>query len=60
MADPANLKLVAAAEGEGASEEHAKVMRVLRRTFATYTAEDERVGVIKVRAALPAFIGAAH
>ena len=47
LADPANLARVAAAEGAGASEEQAKVLRVLRRTFATYIAEDERVSAIK-------------
>lgn len=47
LADPGNLARVAAAEGNGASEEQAKVLRVLRRTFATYIAEDERVTAIK-------------
>ena len=47
LADPANLARVAAAEGDGVSEEQAKVLRVLRRTFATYIAEDERVTAIK-------------
>ena len=49
LADPGNLARVAAAEGDGASEEQAKVLRVLRRTFATYIAEDERVTAIKAR-----------
>ena len=47
LADPGNLARVAEAEGGSASEEQAKVLRVLRRTFATYIAEDERVTAIK-------------
>lgn len=61
LADPANLARVAAAEGGGASEEQAKVLSVLRRTFATYIAEDERVTAIKAslraEAAQGSFIG---
>ncbi|KAK9843964.1 hypothetical protein WJX81_000584 [Elliptochloris bilobata] len=49
LADPSNLERVAAAEGGAPSEEQAKVLRVLRRTFATYIAEDERVSAIKAK-----------
>lgn len=49
LADRGNLDRVAAVEG-AADAEQAKVLRVLRRTFATYVAEDERVSDIKARA----------
>jgi hypothetical protein len=49
LADRGNLDRVAAAEG-AADEEQGKVLRVLRRTFATYVAEDERVSAVKARA----------